>query len=82
MLDGHFPTGDGRELVFCPYTQPEKGHKMLLAQLGWELPPQSPSRATQIVRPSSCESRVKHHGLLPVTAEAEKHKGRHCWRPL
>jgi hypothetical protein len=55
---------------------------MLLAQLGWELPPQSPSRATQIVRPSSCESRVKHHGLLPVTAEAEKHKGRHCWRPL
>ena len=42
MLDVHFPTSDGRELVFCRYTQPEKDHKMLLAQLGWELPPQSP----------------------------------------
>jgi hypothetical protein len=38
---------DGRELVFCRYTQPEKDHKMLLAQLGWELPPQSPPRITQ-----------------------------------
>jgi hypothetical protein len=34
-------------LVFCRYTQPEKDHKMLLAQLGWELPPQSPPRITQ-----------------------------------
>jgi transposase len=47
MLDVHFPTTDGRELVFCRYTQPEKDHKMLLAQLGWELPPQAPSRITQ-----------------------------------
>ncbi len=47
MLDLHFPTTDGRELVFCRYTQPEKDHKMLLAQLGWELPPQSPPRITQ-----------------------------------
>jgi hypothetical protein len=47
MLDAHFPTTDGRELVFCRYTQPEKDHKMLLAQLGWELPPQSPPRITQ-----------------------------------
>jgi transposase len=47
MLDVHFPTTDGRELVFCRYTQPEKDHKMLLAQLGWELPPQSPPRITQ-----------------------------------
>jgi transposase len=47
MLDVHFPTSDGRELVFCRYTQPEKDHKMLLAQLGWELPPQSPPRITQ-----------------------------------
>ncbi len=46
MLDVHFPTTDGRELVFCRYTQPEKDHKMLLAQLGWELPPQSPPRIT------------------------------------
>jgi len=47
MLDVLFPTTDGRELVFCRYTQPEKDHKMLLAQLGWELPPQSPPRITQ-----------------------------------
>ncbi len=47
MLDVHFPTSDGRELVFCRYTQPEKDQKMLLAQLGWELPPQSPPRITQ-----------------------------------
>lgn len=47
MLDVHFPTTDGRELVFCRYTQPERDHKMLLARLGWELPPQSPPRITQ-----------------------------------
>ncbi len=47
MLDVHFPTSDGRKLVFCRYTQPEKDHKMLLAQLGWKLPPQSPPRITQ-----------------------------------
>jgi transposase len=47
MLDVHFPTTDRRELVFSRYTQPEKDHKMLLAQLGWELPPQSPPRITQ-----------------------------------
>jgi transposase len=47
MLDVHFPTTDGRELVFCRYTQPEKDHKMLLARLGWDLPPQSPPRITQ-----------------------------------
>jgi hypothetical protein len=47
MLDVHFPTTDGRELVCCRYTQPEKDHKMLLAQLGWQLPPQSPPRITQ-----------------------------------
>jgi len=47
MLDVHFPTTDGRELVFCRYTQPERDHKMLLMQLGWELPPQSPPRITQ-----------------------------------
>jgi len=47
MLDVHFPTTDGRELVFARYTQPEKDHKMLLSQLGWELPPQSPPRISQ-----------------------------------
>jgi transposase len=47
MVDVHFPTTDGRELVFCRYTQPERDHKLLLAELGWELPPQSPPRITQ-----------------------------------
>jgi len=47
MLDVHFPTSDGRELVFCRYTQPEPDHKMILAQLGWDLPAQSPPRITQ-----------------------------------
>jgi transposase len=47
MLDVHFPTTDGRELVFRRYTQPEKDHKMILAQLRWELPPQSPPRISQ-----------------------------------
>jgi transposase len=47
MLDVHFPTTDGRELVFCRYTQPEQEQKMLLARLGWDLPPQAPPRITQ-----------------------------------
>jgi transposase len=47
MLDVHFPTTDGRELIFCRYTQPEKEHKMILAQLGWELPAQAPPRISQ-----------------------------------
>jgi transposase len=46
MLDVHFPTTDGRELIFSRYTQPEQDHKMILAQLQWELPPQSPPRIT------------------------------------
>jgi transposase len=47
MLNVHFPTTDGRELVFCRYTQPEKEHKMILGQLQWELPPQAPPRISQ-----------------------------------
>jgi transposase len=46
MLDVHFPTTDGRELVFRRYTQPERDQKLLLAQLGWELPPQPPPQIT------------------------------------
>ncbi len=46
MIDVHFPTTDGRELIFQRYTQPEKDLKLLLAQLGWDLPPQSPPRIT------------------------------------
>jgi transposase len=44
LIDVHFPTTDHRTLVFTRYTQPEKDHKILLMQLGWELPPQPPPR--------------------------------------
>ena len=44
MVAAHFPTTAGRELIFQRYTQPEKDHKILLTQLGWELPEQSPPR--------------------------------------
>ena len=46
MLDVHFPTTDGRQLVFRRYTQPERDHRMLPAQLEWELPSQWPRRIT------------------------------------
>lgn len=46
MMDVHFPTTDGRELVFVRHTQPEKDQQLLLAQMNWELPPQSPPRIT------------------------------------
>jgi len=46
MVDVHFPTTDGRELIFRRYTLPEKDQKMLLFQLGWELPPQPPPQIT------------------------------------
>ena len=44
MVDVHFPTTDGRELIFRRYTQPEKDQKILLAQLGRQLPEQPPPR--------------------------------------
>lgn len=46
MLDVHFPTTDGRELIFTRYTQPEPDQQLLLAQLGWTLPSQPPPRIT------------------------------------
>jgi transposase len=46
MLDVKFPTGDGRTLLFERYTTPDKTQKLLLAQLGLELPEQSPPRIT------------------------------------
>jgi hypothetical protein len=46
MVDAHLPTNDGRELGFRRYPQPEKDQRMLLAQLGWELPDQPPPRIT------------------------------------
>ena len=46
MLDVHFPTTDGRTLIFKRYTMPNKTQKLLLAQLGLQLPKQSPPRIT------------------------------------
>ena len=46
MLDVHFPTTDGRTLIFSRYTVPDKLQKLLLAQLALELPAQSPPRIT------------------------------------
>lgn len=47
MMDVLFPTQEpGKELLFRRYTQPEKDHQMLLAQLGWQLPEQPPPRIT------------------------------------
>jgi hypothetical protein len=42
----HFPTTDGRDILFVRYTQPEKDHHLILAQMNWKLPPQSPPRIT------------------------------------
>ena len=53
MLDVKFPTSDGRTLLFERYTTPDKTQKLLLAQLGLELPEQSPPRITS------------QHGLEP-----------------
>ncbi len=45
MMDVFFPTEEpGKELLFRRYTQPEKDHQLLLAQLGWRLPEQPPPR--------------------------------------
>jgi transposase len=45
MMDVFFPTEqEGKELLFRRYTQPEKDHQVLLAQLGWQLPEQPPPR--------------------------------------
>jgi transposase len=46
MMDVHFPTTDGRELVFVRYTQPEKDQQLLLDMMKWDLPPQAPPKIT------------------------------------
>jgi hypothetical protein len=46
MLDVHFPTTDGRTLIFSRCTTPNKTQKLLLAQLDLQLPLQSPPRIT------------------------------------
>ena len=44
MLDVHFPTTDGRELVMPRYTEPEPEQKLLLEKLKLFLPPQPPPK--------------------------------------
>ena len=44
MLDVHLPLADGRELVLPRYPQPEPEQRLVLEQLGWELPAQPPPR--------------------------------------
>jgi hypothetical protein len=46
LLDVHFPTTDGRELIFTRHTAPDADQQLLLAQLGWPLPAQPPPRLT------------------------------------
>jgi len=46
LLDVHFPTTDGRELIFTRPTEPDTDQQLLLAQLGWTLPAQPPPRLT------------------------------------
>ena len=46
LLDVHFPTTDGRELIFTRYTEPEADQQLILAQLNWSLPAQAPPRIT------------------------------------
>jgi hypothetical protein len=46
LLDVHFPTTDGRELIFTRHTEPEPDQHLLLTQLGWTLPAQPPPRIT------------------------------------
>ena len=46
MLEVRFPTSEGQTLLFERYTTPDKTQKLLLAQLGLELPEQSPPRIT------------------------------------
>jgi len=48
MLDVHFPTTDARELIFTRHTEPERDQQLLLAKLGWTLPPQAPPRITEL----------------------------------
>lgn len=46
MLDVRFPANERQTLLFERYTTPDKTQKLLLAQLGLELPEQSPPRIT------------------------------------
>ena len=53
MLDVHFPTTDGREIVLTRYTQPEKDLQILLHQLQLSLPEQAPPKIQAPAKPSN-----------------------------
>jgi len=53
MLDVHFPTTDGREIVLTRYTQPEKELQILLHQLQLTLPEQAPPKIQATSKPSN-----------------------------
>lgn len=46
MMNVHFPTTDGRQLIFRRYTKPERNQAILLEQLKWTLPSQPPPQIT------------------------------------
>jgi len=46
LLEVHFPTTDGRELIFTRHTEPDPDQQLLLTPLGWTLPAQPPPRIT------------------------------------
>jgi hypothetical protein len=48
----NFPTTDGRELIFTPYTQPVTDQLLLLAQLACTLPAQASQCVTTKNTPS------------------------------
>jgi transposase len=53
MMDVHFPTTDGRKLIFRRYTKPETDQAMLLDQLKLQLPPQAPPQITSTGTPEA-----------------------------
>jgi hypothetical protein len=57
MLDVHFPTTEGRTLVFTRYTQPEKDQQLLLHQLKFCLPHAGHKRSA--LSPSALRERGK-----------------------
>jgi hypothetical protein len=46
MLDGHFPTTDGRTLILSRYTELNADQKLVMKRLKLDLPSQSPPRTT------------------------------------
>jgi hypothetical protein len=56
LIDVHLPTTDGREIVLTRYTQPERDHHILLAQLQLSLPEQAPPKIQAPKKPAFRDS--------------------------